>query len=173
MIVVWAFIKTFWKPIALVLIALALVVTFGLAKRHYDNSKIAIGEARVQAKWDAAIAAQKAREARAAAEAEDFANRLDAKRQKDFDDLKKRTVAAENELARVRIAASLAASLRDTVRAANGEDARAPAKDSAATAEPPSGLTVAKWFDIVGEQYRACREQVMEIVKWDDARVAQ
>lgn len=167
------FLIAFWKPIAALLLIVAVVAALAIAKHGYDERKRDEGRAEVQAKWDAAIAAQKVRELAAAKEADEFANRLEAKRSADFARLAKRAAALEARLAAVPVGPDLVGELRNTVRAANSTGTGEPAKADTAASGTTDGLAIVQWFDKVGELYRACRERQEAWVKWDDARVTQ
>ncbi len=52
------FVKTFWKPLAIGLAVLVLVVGFGIAKHRYDEAKRDEGRSEIQAKWDVDKAAR-------------------------------------------------------------------------------------------------------------------
>ena len=162
------FLLTFWKPIAAVLLLVALVGALAFAKHGYDERRRSEGRAEVTAKWDAAIAAQKVREIAAAKEADEFQMRVEAKREADFKRLlAARTAELQTRLSALSIGPDLTVELRNAVRAANEQGARKPAEDPT----PATGLAVAEWFDQVAKQYRACREQVIGWIKWDDERV--
>jgi len=164
------FLLMFWKPIAGVLLVVALVAAVGLTKHRYDEHRRDEGRAEVQTKWDAANAAQKIREVKAAKEADEFQLRVEAKREAEFKRLLvARTAEIQSRLSAVSVDSALASELRNAVRAANEQGAGKPAQDPT----PVTGLAVAEWFDQVAKQYRACREQVVGWVKWDDERVKQ
>jgi hypothetical protein len=174
------FLLMFWKPIAAIVAVLALVATVAILKHSYDEHRRDEGRSEVQVKWDAANAAQKQREILAAKEADEYANRLEAKRKLDFDRLAKRTAQLEARLAAQSVAPDITGSVRDTIRAANATGTGEPAKagpsatgTAGAAGAAVDGLTFVKWFDQVGEQYRACRERVEGWVKWDNERVPQ
>jgi hypothetical protein len=162
------FLLAFWKPIAAIVLVIALVAAVGIAKHSYDERRRDEGRAEIQASWDAAKAAQKARELVAAKEADDYQRRVDAKRQLDFDKLSKRTVELENRLAAVPVGPDLVGELQHAVDTANDKSAGKPAENPAAT----TGLALSNWFNQVAKQYRECRETVIGWIEWDDRRIA-
>jgi len=167
------FLLAFWKPIAAILAVLAVVATVGIMKHRYDERRRDEGRTEIQVKWDAAKVAQHAREVVAAKEADEFQTRAYAKRDADFNALARRNAVLAARLAAIPVGPDLAASLRDTIRTSNGESPGEPAKGAAPVAAATSELDVAEWGAKVGEQYRACREQVIGWIKWDDRRAAQ
>ena len=162
-----AFLVLFWKPIAAFLAVLAVVIFVGAEKHGYDERRRDEGRAEIQQKWDTAIAAQAAREKAAAQEADDFANRLEAKRNADFDKVAKHSAELEARLAALSIGPDLTRSVRESIRAANGEDAGTVAADTSSS----TGLAYDDWSRNLLREYRECRDQVINIVKWDDDRV--
>jgi hypothetical protein len=168
------FLLTFWKPIAAILAMLAIVSFFAIAKHSYDERRRDEGRQEVQSRWDAAVAAQRVRELKAAQEADDFQRRADAKRELDFKQLlAARTSEIQARLASRHASVDLSRSLSDATRAANGQGTRKPAEADPTPATVPDELAVAEWFDQVASQYRACRERVDGWIKWDDERVTQ
>ena len=169
------FLLAFWKPIAAILLVVALVGTVAFAKHAYDERRRDEGRAEVTAKWDAANAAQKVREAKAAAEADDFQRRADAKRDADFKrQLAGRTTELLGRLSASHISGDVVGELRATVRIANDATGTGkPADSSAAPTGATDGRSLTEWFATVGQQYRACRETVIAWIKWDDERVTQ
>jgi len=170
------FLLMFWKPIAGVLLVIALVAAVGLTKHRYDEGRRDEGRVEVQAKWDAAIVVQKEREVKAAKDAEAMQLQAETKRDADFKQLlAARTAEIKSQLASRSISSGLTVQLRNTTRAANSgvESTRKPAEDSATVAGPPTELAIAEWYDQVAKQYRACREQVIGWIKWDNERVGE
>lgn len=154
-----------WFKLGFLAIVIA-AITFGV--HSYNEGLRQDGRDEKQAEWDAAKAAQKEREAKAAKEADDFALRLDAKRTADYAALARRNKALESKLATEQLSGALAGSMRDAIRTSNGQSPGDTPQDSS----PTTGLAVKQWTERATEQYRACREQVMGWVKWDDERVA-
>jgi hypothetical protein len=127
----------------------ALVAGVFFLKHGYDEGKRDEGRAEVHKLWDAAVAAQKTREAEAAKAAEALAAEQDAERAKAFALLAGRNHALEVQLSAARVDQSILVGLRDAVRTANAEGSREPAKDTAAAAGPADGLSFVNWFDNV------------------------
>ena len=50
-----SFLLTFWKPIAIILVVIALAAAVGIEKHRYDERRRDEGRADIQAKWDADI----------------------------------------------------------------------------------------------------------------------
>lgn len=127
----------------------------------------------VRAAWAEAVAAQEKREAKAAAEADDFQRRADVKRNADFKlQLARREKELLARLAAQPISSDVTGELRGSVRVSN-EGAGKPAQANPTPAGATDGRALVEWFDDVASLYRACRERVDGWVKWDDERVKQ
>jgi len=160
----------FWIKLGIVL---AVLVALGFMVHRYNEALRETGRQEIRAEWAAAIEVQKAREKQAADESQVLAAKQEADRGKAYKDLATRHKALEAKLAVACVDPTLIAGMRDSVRTSNSESPRGPAEDPATTAGTPSGTQVNEWFATVTELYRACREQVIGWIKWDDARVAQ
>jgi len=166
------FLLMFWKPIAAALAIFALLAFVAVEKHLYDERRRDEGRQEVQTRWDAAMAAQRLREAKAAQEADDFQRRADEKARKDFAvALAQRTAEVEARLAARPASIDLSRSLSNATRAANGQSTGESAQADPTAATVPDELAVARWYDQVAEQYRACRDRVAAWTAWDDARV--
>lgn len=141
---------------------IALATGWYMLKEHYRDQ----GRAEVNLLWHQAIVKQQEKEVQAAKEAEDFANHLEAKRNADFGKLAKRNKELEAKLASISLGPELTASVRESIRASNGEDARKPEEN------PPTatGLDYDNWAKTCALQYREAVDQIRAIVLWDDRR---
>ena len=128
----------------------------------------------IQASWDKAKVEQKAREAQAAAEADDFQRKADAKRELAFKTLlAQRTAERDDALARERVGAATLDELRNTVHAANGESPGKPAASVSPTTGTTDGKSLNDWFAGIASTYDECRKTVAGWILWDDKRVAK
>lgn len=150
----------------------AIVVLVGgvaLAKHSYDERRRDEGRHEVRAEWDAAIEAQQKREAKAAQDAIDNAVQAKAKSDEDFKALARRNAILQGKLASLAVDGAIAGSVRDAIRTSNGTSAGSTEADSS----PTTGLALSDWAAETARLYRACRDQVIGWVKWDDERVMQ
>jgi hypothetical protein len=123
----------------------------------------------IKAAWDAAVAAQQKREAVAAQDAIDAAVKAKEKSDADFGALAHRNDVLKSRLAAIPVPSLVVSSVRDAIRTANSEkqSTGSATKDSA----PITGFDLSQWAASAAGLYRACREQVIAWVKWDDERI--
>lgn len=166
------FLLAFWKPIAMILAAVALVAAIAIAKHSYDEGKRDEGRADIQAKWDADSArrmaqvtaqtlawdAQRQKTDTAVAE-------RDKARQEAANAISQRVANLPQVVRDQRVPAAFVGVLRDSANAANlagtpGEPDKAPAATAAsADAESDLGL-VAGWISDVARIHAECRDRV-------------
>ena len=160
----------FWvKALVIAGLVAAAAVAF-----HFWKEKIREeGREEVRAEWAAAREAAKRVAEAANKRAEDDSAAREAKREKDFVQLRNKNRRLEAQLMGACVDPTLLASMRDAVRASNDKGAGV-TEDSPPTATgTPSGLAVSEWFIEVARLYRNCREQVIGWIEWDDRRVQQ
>lgn len=135
------------------------------------------GEHRVNVAWDKDKAVREATIERAAKENADAANAAaaeartrDASREAAFAALHAQNAALDSRLRATRIDHELLDRMQLAIDAANAKGG-----NPAAVSTPPSGPSadtsgqaLVRWFDSVGELYRACRERVTNILAWLD-----
>lgn len=166
----------FWKPLAGIVIVLAIVLALGAMKRSYDDGKRAEGAKPVQAAFDAYVkAAQERTTAITLAwdakriEAEQAGKVADDERAKRMAESQKRLAALPPAVAAVIVPGRALSLLDDAIRAS---DSPTPAGPAAVPVESPAatpvaapeqdgtvGLLTAWGLDVV-RLYDACREQV-------------
>lgn len=164
-----------YNILAMIAVAVALVAGCYFGWGHFVADPYREdGRQEVRAEWEAAKAAQKVREERAAKEADNFQRRADAKREADFKrQLAGRTAELLARLSDQSISGDVVGELRNTVRTANNESPGKSEKGAPTVAGSTDGRALTEWFATVGQQYRECRETVIAWIKWDDERIVQ
>jgi len=156
----------FWLKIG-ACIALVAGVAWGL--HEWKDALRDEGREEVRAEWAAArVAAEKAATL-AAKRAEIDATAKELQRDRDFKALANR--ARRAELNNVSVSPVLVDGLRDAVRTSNNESTGGAATSATPASGAADGNQINDWFADVARLYRACREQVIGWIKWDDERV--
>lgn len=166
----------FWKPIAIGLAVLAIVLAAGALKRGYDDGKRAEGAAPVQEMHDAYVKAARERTTaitlawdQKRIEAEAAGKAADDERARRIAESKKRAAALPAAVAAVVVPAAALELLDDAIRTSDraetpgsaGAPVENPPAVTPAAAEPDGtvGLLTAWGLEVVA-LYDACRDQV-------------
>lgn len=155
------------------LVVAALLAAAAVAFHLWEERLREQGRIEVRAEWKAANDAAEKVATAAARRAEVDSTARQLQRDKDFNGLRNRNAVQIAQLMGACVDPTILAGMRDAVRAANHEPSTGGVAASApAAAGTPSGVEVDDWFKSVAKLYRACREQVIGWVEWDDNRTA-
>lgn len=165
-------------PLWVKLLVVAALVAAAATAFHFWKERIREeGREEIRAEWQAAVKAAELMATAAARRAEIDARARGMQRDKDFGALATRNKALADELAAIRFDPAVIGGLRESVRASNGQSPTVPERSApappGAAVRGPTALEVDDWFQSVAKLYRACREQVIGWIEWDDRRLAK